>query len=112
MLASFQQPPLAFASGSAPYRLEEAPAPTNFCIKIFSHSKTKAKRERERENQNLLEMIEIEGKELREVRLLSGGGGGGSEGERDEAQQRRWRRFLYCIFRVHFQRGSASIGEL
>ena len=70
-------------------------------------------RERERESQNLLETIEIEGEELGEVRLMSGGGGGGgSEGERDEARQRRRRRFLWCIFRVHFQGRSAPIDEL
>ena len=110
MLGSFQQPPLAFAFGSAPHRLEEALACISFCIKIFSHNKTKA--ERERENQNFLETIKIEGEELGEVRLLSGGGGGGSEGERDEARQQRRRRFLCCIFQVHFQRRSTPIDEL
>ena len=84
MLGSFQQPPLAFAFRFAPHRLKEALAPTSFCIK-FSH--TTKQKQRERENQNLLETIEIEGEELGEVRLLSGGGGGGSEGERDEARQ-------------------------
>ena len=114
MLGSFQQPPLAFAFGSAPHRLEEALACISFCIKIFSHNKTKAEREREREreNQNFLETIKIEGEELGEVRLLSRGGGGGSKGERDEARQQRWRRFLCCIFRVHFQRRPAPIDEL
>ena len=51
MLGSFQQPPLAFAFGSAPHRLEEALACISFCIKIFSHNKTKAERERERERE-------------------------------------------------------------